>query len=89
MATTTKTTTIPPQDRFWPYSEAEFIELRNVIISITTHIPNDRMGWIWSNHNKINGTNEPQPCSCGSAAGHWRRATDNIRNFVIEKEHLL
>jgi hypothetical protein len=83
------TTTIPPDSRFHPYTVDEFIELRNIMVSITTHIPNDKMSWVWNNHNNINGTHEPQPCSCGSAAGHWRRATDTIRNFIMQKEPLL
>jgi hypothetical protein len=82
------TTTIPPEyfNRYLPYTEAEYIELRQVMHTITTHIPNDRMGWVWSNHNKILKTNEGQPCSCGSAAGHWIRAADTIRNFIINVE---
>jgi hypothetical protein len=80
------TTTIPPE-RFYPYTPLEYAELKEIIQSISTHIPTDRMGWVWNNHNRILNTKEPQPCSCGSAAGHWRRATDTIRSFVdnIEK----
>jgi hypothetical protein len=73
-------------EKYLPYTEAEYIELREVMHTITTHIPNDRMGWVWSNHNKILKTNEGQPCSCGSAAGHWIRAADTIRNFIINVE---
>ena len=85
----TTVTTLPPTDRFYPYSEAEFVELRNVMMSITTHIPNDKMSWVWNNYLKITGTREPQPCSCGSAAGHWRRAAEGIREFILKKESLL
>jgi len=74
---------------FTPYTEEEFKELKAVIDSITTHIPNDRMGYIWNNHNYINKTNIPQPCSCGSAAAHWNSATQTIREFVRSKEHLI
>jgi hypothetical protein len=76
-------------NRFHPYTKDEFKELKSVIDSITTHIPNDRMGYIWNNHNKILKTNEAQPCSCGSAAAHWNRATQTIREFVRSKESLL
>jgi hypothetical protein len=78
-------TTLPPE-RFHPYTPLEYAELKEVIQSITTHIPTDRMGWIWSNHNKISKTNEVQPCACGSAASHWQRATQTIRNFVENVE---
>ena len=72
--------------KYWPYDESEYVELKSIMDMITTHIPHDRMGWIWSNHNKISKTNEPQPCSCGSAAGHWKRAADTIRTFIINVE---
>lgn len=78
-------TTLPPM-KYWPYDESEYMELKDIIGQITTHIPTDRMSWIWSNHNKISKTNEPQPCACGSAAGHWQRATQTIRNFVENVE---
>jgi len=73
-------------NKYHPYTEAEFMELKGIVESITTHIPNDKMGWVWSNHNRICRTNEPQPCSCGSAAGHWKRAVETIRNFVTKVE---
>lgn len=73
-------------EKYLPYTESEYIELVEIIQSITTHIPNDKMGWIWNNHNKISKTQEPQPCSCGSAAPHWKRATETIRNFVKQVE---
>lgn len=78
-------TTLPPM-KYYPYSEVEYLELKSIINSITTHIPTDRMGWIWDNYKRITKSTEPQPCSCGSAAGHWRRATDTIRNFVENTE---
>ena len=84
----TTATTIPTEHRYHPYSVDEFLELKNIMSSITTHIPNDRMGWVWSNHNKILGTNESQPCSCGSAASHWIRAAETIRTFISNKQTL-
>jgi hypothetical protein len=73
-------------EKYLPYTEAEYKELKEVINSIGAYIPHDRMGWVWSNHNKISKTNEVQPCSCGSAASHWKRAVDNIRNFITNVE---
>ena len=73
-------------EKYLPYTEAEYIELKQTMQSITTHIPNDRMGWIWSNHNKISKTNEAQPCSCGSASAHWVRAATTIREFIKKVE---
>ena len=78
-----ETTTMNP---YAPYTQAEYIELKGILDTITTHIPNDKMGWVWNNYLKITNTKEPQPCSCGSAAGHWRRAVDGIRDFVNKVE---
>ena len=78
-----ETTTMNP---YAPYTQAEYIELKGILDTITTHIPNDKMGWVWNNYLKITNTREPQPCSCGSAAGHWRRAVDGIRDFVNKVE---
>jgi hypothetical protein len=73
-------------EKYLPYTEAEFNELKSVMETILTHIPHDKMGWIWSNHNKILNTNETQPCACGSASSHWIRAVDTIRNFIKKVE---
>ena len=80
-------TTIPYFiNKYLPYTEQEYMELKNIMNSITTHIPNDKMDWVWNNHNNILSTNEPRPCSCGSAAGLWVRATETIRNFILKVE---
>jgi len=79
------TTTLPPEI-FHPYTPLEYAELKETMQSISTHIPNDKMGWVWNNHNKILKTTEPQPCSCGSASGHWVRAATTIREFIKKVE---
>lgn len=68
------------------YSDEEYEILKATMAEITTHIPTDKMGFIWNNHNKIMGTQEPQPCACGSAAAHWKRAADNVRSFITQSE---
>jgi hypothetical protein len=78
-----ETTSMNP---YAPYTQMEFNELKTILESISTHIPNDKMGWVWSNYLKVTNTREPQPCSCGSAAGHWRRAVDGLRDFVNKVE---
>lgn len=75
-------TTLPPADKWFPYTETEYNELKSIAATITTHIPNDKVDWVWSNHNRINGNNETRPCTCGSAAGHWARAMETIRSFI-------
>jgi hypothetical protein len=73
-------------EKYLPYTESEYIELKSIMSTISSHIPTDRMGWIWSNHNHILKTTEPQPCSCGSAASHWIRAATTIREFIKKVE---
>jgi hypothetical protein len=65
------------------FSPEEYKELKEVLESITTHIAENRMGYIWSNYNKItNGAAGPQPCACASAAKYWRQAVDELRAYV-------
>ena len=71
---------------YTPYTEAEYKELKEVIDTISTYIPNDRMGWVWNNYKKLSGDHSAQPCSCGSASAHWIRATETIRNFITKVE---
>lgn len=66
------------------YTEEELQELREVVNSITTHIPKDKAGYIWNNYQRIADTREPRPCNCGSAAKHWRKAVETIRQFLNE-----
>lgn len=83
----TQTTTMPDFiTHYLPYTEDEYNELKLIMKDITTHIPTERMGWLWGNHNKILKTNEPQPCSCGSAAANWKRAAETVRNFISQTE---
>lgn len=64
------------------YTPEQYAELKSIAATITTHIPNDKMEWVWNNHNHINGTGEVRPCSCPSAAGNWKRAMETIRNYI-------
>lgn len=73
---------------YTPYTEEEYVELKSVSDIISSHIPNDKMNYIWNNHNKILNTHEPTPCSCGSASKHWIRAVNTIKQFIEEKEAL-
>ena len=59
----------------------EIIELAN---SISTYIPKDKMGLVWETYKRISGSREPQPCSCPSSAGLWRKAMDTIRDYANE-----
>ena len=73
-------------EKYLPYTEAEYIEIVEIIQSISTHIPNDKMGWVWNNYKRISGDHSAQPCSCGSASGHWIKAVNTIKDFVKKVE---
>jgi len=64
------------------YTNEEFIELVEFAASISTHIPENKAGYVWHNYKKISGSNENQPCMCGSSAGLWRKAMDGIREYI-------
>ncbi len=61
-------------------------EREDKINSITNMIPSSMATWIWNTYKDISGSREPQPCTCGSAAKLWRKATDEIRTFVRDND---
>jgi len=64
-------------------SPEQMKELKEVMEGITTHIPENRMGYIWNTYNIVTGGNKgPQPCACASAAKYWRAAVDELRTYV-------
>lgn len=65
-----------------PLSKEEFNELVNVMNTITTHIPEHQMGYIWKTYNRIAGDHGPQPCACSSAAKYWRAAVDELNLYI-------
>ncbi len=41
------------ENKFHPYTEAEYNELKGIAETISTHIPQDKVDWVWNNHNRI------------------------------------
>lgn len=66
-------------------NEAELTELKSVLSTITTRIPENKAGYVWNTFNHIRGERETQPCMCASSAKHWVRAIDFLRNYVNNK----
>lgn len=81
-----ETTTIPPEAVYHPFTQQEFIDLDYTMQSITNHLPDNKMGYVWSNYNRIRGVNETQPCGCASAAGHWLRAVNELKQWIASKK---
>lgn len=69
------------------FSEDEVKEIREKMNSISDRIPNHLAGFVWNTYRNIKGSNEKQPCSCGSAARHWRKAVDTINSFLKEYDN--
>jgi len=69
------------------YTEEQFKEIKEKIDSITNMIPSNMASWIWNTYKDITGSREPQPCSCGSSARLWRKATEVIRTYVKENDN--
>ena len=64
------------------FSNEEIATMRERMSSFTDYIPTNLAGWIWNTYKKIKGTEEKQPCTCGSAAKHWKKAVDTINSFL-------
>ena len=72
---------------YQPYTKEEYLELKETFEkNVTNYLPDHLAGWAWNNYNKINGSRESQPCTCGSSAGHWKRAVETIRTFIYKIE---
>jgi len=68
------------------YTNEEFKSLVETLDSIGNYLPDDKVGYIWSNYQKIANTTESQPCSCGSSAGLWIKAVNTIRTYIAENK---
>jgi len=72
---------------YHPYTKEEYLGLKDTFEkNVTQYLPDFLTDWAWNNYKKITGVNEPKPCNCGSAAAHWRKATETIREFINKVE---
>jgi hypothetical protein len=72
------------ESRIGNFSIGEVLELEEKMRDITTFIPDNQMGYVWSAYQRILNTTEPQPCGCRSASGLWIKAVDTIKQFLKE-----
>jgi hypothetical protein len=68
------------------YTNEEFKSLVETLDSIGNYLPDDKVGYIWSNYQKIANTTESMPCSCSSSAGLWIKAVNTIRTYINENK---
>ena len=66
------------------YNELELKELKEVMeeVNKSSFLPESQLSYIWSHHVLISGRKEPMPCSCNSAAKHWKKAINTINEYL-------
>jgi hypothetical protein len=74
------------ENKFHPLTEQEYLELKDKIQSIKDYLPEMLLNYVWSTYKRITGSQEHQPCSCGSAAGLWRKAVDVLQDYIKRVE---
>ncbi len=69
------------------FTAEEYQKLKETISPIRDYLDENLLPYIWDNYRIISGNiEEPRPCSCGSAAHHWKKAVDTIKNYITEVE---
>jgi len=63
----------------------ELVHLKGVLEQIGSHLPTNHAPYVWDMFNRLNGTNTPRPCTCGSAGRYWKEAVDFLFNYVKGK----
>ena len=67
------------------FSVEEYQKLKDSIKDVKDYLPENLLPYIWDNYRIISGNiEEPRTCSCGSAAGLWKKAVDTIKNYIRE-----
>lgn len=61
-------------------------KVNELVKSISTYIPKNKMSEVWQTYKDISGSKEPQPCSCPSSGKLWRKAMDTIREYAEREE---
>lgn len=74
------------ENKYHPLTEEEYLELKDKIQSIKDYLPEMLLNYVWGTYRKITKSNEHQPCSCGSAAGLWRKAVDVLQDYIKRVE---
>jgi hypothetical protein len=56
--------------------------LKDTLKDIGAYLPENKAPYIWNTFNHIREEQEPQPCTCSSSAGHWKRAVDYLHDYA-------
>jgi len=74
------------ENKYHPYTEEAYIELKQIASTIKDYIPEDKASYVWNNFKLLSGDKSNQPCMCGSAAKYWGGAMNTIRDFITKVE---
>ena len=74
------------QNKYFPLNEQQYLEAKEKLVRIKEFLPESELSYIWNTYKSITGSIENQPCSCGSAAGHWGKAVNVIREWITKME---
>lgn len=74
------------ENKYYPFSEADYIILKDRLSKITTYLPEGEMDFIWNMVSVLRGKHVARPCSCRSSAKHWTAAIEDLRKFIKDKE---
>jgi hypothetical protein len=69
------------QDKF---TEEEYQQLKDLVARTKDYLQDGDLTLVWNSYKKITNSQENQPCGCGSAAGLWKKAVDNIKEYVTQ-----
>ncbi len=63
-------------------SPEQLLQLKNELSQIGAYLPENKAPYIWDTFNHIRDVQEPRPCMCASAGGHWKRAIDFLHDYA-------
>jgi hypothetical protein len=63
-------------------SPEALLQLKNELSQIGAYLPENKAPYIWDTFNHIRDEQEMRPCTCASAAGHWKRAIDFLHDYA-------
>lgn len=66
-------------------SPEQLLQLKNELSQIGAYLPENKAPYIWDTFNHIRDVQEPRPCMCASAGGHWKRAIDFLHDYAKNK----
>jgi len=69
------------------FTKEEIKDIKDKLSQIGSHIPSNLATWVWGTYLTISGHKENQPCTCGSAGKHWRRAVETISAYVRDYDN--